>query len=39
MLANVYRKELNMQKYIKSGIELGLGCMSLGTDLKKPNKL
>lgn len=31
-----------MQKYIKSGIalsELGLGCMSLGTDLKKPNKL
>lgn len=32
-----------MQKNIlKSGIslsELGLGCMSLGTDLKKPNKL
>lgn len=31
-----------MQKYSKSGIEiseLGLGCMSLGTDYKKRNQL
>ncbi len=39
----MYRKEnRHAKKYIKSGIalsELGLGCMSLGTDLKKAEQI
>ena len=42
-IAKVYRKgEQTCKKYIKNGIalsELGLGCMSLGTDLKKAEQI